>query len=167
MVKEFRSVSNQQYLPPVFFSTSFTWQSPSSPFKTQFRHPLSLPSPPFSLNPADNSHYDLSTLSSKFLDYGICHMCHIMCLWVCLPHRPWTTGGEGLRNPSTVSWYTVDAQFVLVEWLTVAGQAISLSGLSFLVVTAFPRRLDESQPRVAVICCLARGLRLCSGRLDR
>lgn len=58
-------------------------------------------------------------------------------------------------NLSTVSWYTVGAQFVPVQWLTVAGQAISLSGLSFLVVTAFPRRLDESQPRVAVICCLA------------
>lgn len=48
------------------------------------------------------------------------------------------------------------------------GQEISLPVLFFLVVTAFPTRLDESQPQRSWIPCLARGLhslRWAAGRL--
>lgn len=61
----------------MFFSTSSTWQSPSSPFKAQFKYLPSQPFPRFSLNLVDNSYCNISTLSSKFLDLLI--YCTILC----------------------------------------------------------------------------------------
>ena len=87
---KFRSVSNQQHLPQMFFPTSPIGQSPSGPFKAHFKHPPSLPSP--------STKQIISTAIAALypMDDVIYHTVFYYLLMVCLPHRPWALGEREL-----------------------------------------------------------------------
>lgn len=98
----------------MFFPTSSTWQSPSSLFKTQFKHLPPLRSPPFSLNLVDNSYYNINTssVSSWIISFTVLYSNLFVGLSPSL--NAGLLEAWDCYNSSTVPWYPVVTHFEIV-----------------------------------------------------